>query len=440
MTNTGSDLRDELRGDTAAAFRPVPPAASSARRRWPGRGPADRWLVLAWGGLGALIVVSDGSAAWAVARLAVVVAVTAGTLWLVARPSRAGGVALLACASVGIAVGVGIGVRHVAAGDLSARALLGLAELPTGFGLLVVGTRRLVRGLAGGRRVAAAVALVLATAVVVWILTPGILATNVPGTDVTTTPADVGLAARDVRFTTEDGVELAAWYVPSTNGAAVVLRHGAGSTRSAVLDHAAVLADHGYGVLATDARGHGDSGGRAMDFGWNGDVDIAAAVSFLADRSDVESDRIGVVGLSMGGEEAIGALAADDRIAAVVAEGATGRSAADEGWLAEEYGARGRLQLGVDWLQTWFTDLLTEASVPTSLGDAVEAGAPRPVLLVTAGDVADESHSAEHVRARAPSSVSVWTVPGAGHTGGLETAPAEWEETVIGFLDRALAP
>jgi hypothetical protein len=94
----------------------------------------------------------------------------------------------------------------------------------------------------------------------------------------------------------------------------------------------------------------------------------------------------------------------------------------------------------VEWLQTWFTDLLTEASVPTSLGDSVEAAAPRPVLLVTAGDVADERRSADHIRERAPSSVSVWTVPGAGHTGGLETAPAAWEDTVVGFLDGALAP
>ena len=46
----------------------------------------------------------------------------------------------------------------------------------------------------------------------------------------------------------------------------------------------------------------------------------------------------------MGGEEAIGASASNDLIRAVVAEGATARTAADKGWLSDEYGLRGVLQ------------------------------------------------------------------------------------------------
>jgi len=65
-----------------------------------------------------------------------------------------------------------------------------------------------------------------------------------------------------------------------------------------------------------------------MDFGWYGEADVSAGVSYLAGRSDVDEGRIAVVGLSMGGEEAIGAAAAR-RIRAVVAEGATNRAFAD---------------------------------------------------------------------------------------------------------------
>jgi hypothetical protein len=32
----------------------------------------------------------------------------------------------------------------------------------------------------------------------------------------------------------------------------------------------------------------------------------------------------------------------------------------------------------------------------------------------------------------------LWEIPGAGHTGGLETRPREYERRVIGFLDEAL--
>src|SRR5206468_1520008 len=88
------------------------------------------------------------------------------------------------------------------------------------------------------------------------------------------------------------------------------------------------------GSATPDARGHGRSAGRAMDFGWYGDADVQGAVTFLGAQPDVRDGRIAAVGLSMGGEEAIGAAATDPRIRAVVAEGATGRVAADNDWLS----------------------------------------------------------------------------------------------------------
>ncbi len=32
----------------------------------------------------------------------------------------------------------------------------------------------------------------------------------------------------------------------------------------------------------------------------------------------------------------------------------------------------------------------------------------------------------------------IWLVPGAGHTGGIEARPAEYERRVVGFFDDAL--
>ena len=62
-------------------------------------------------------------------------------------------------------------------------------------------------------------------------------------------------------------------------------------------------------------------------------------------------EKVAVVGMSMGGEEAIGAIGSDHRIAAVIAEGATARTDLDKGWLGEVYGARGWIQLKLEWLQ-----------------------------------------------------------------------------------------
>ena len=281
--------------------------------------------------------------------------------------------------------------------------------------------------------------LLAAVFVVMWSVSQAVAVTNSPRTSVgDTTPADIGLPYHDVEFETADGVTLSGWYVPSSNGAAIVLLHGAGSTRSSVLDHAAVLARHGYGVVLFDARGHGRSGGRAMDLGWYGDHDTSAAVTFLRSQPDVDDGRIAAVGMSMGGEEAIGAAAADARIRAVVAEGATNRVSGDKAWLSDQYGWRGAIQERIEWLTYSTADLLTDADPPIALHDAVAAAAPRPVLLIAAGNVATEADAGRYIAGASPETVDVWIVPDTGHTGALDTHPDEWERRVTTFLDDAL--
>ncbi len=352
-----------------------------------------------------------------------------------ARDLAVGGVGLVV-GLVGLGIGLGLFVPYATKVGLDAVTVGG--ALVTAVALVAVwwAGRRVLRVVPGWWRLLA----IPATAVLLYVITSPIAiataATHVPPTALAAeTPADRGMPFVDATFTAADGTVLSGWFVPGQDRAAVVLRHGAGSTRSAVLDQAEVLHRHGYSVLMTDARGHGRSGGRAMDFGWHGDDDITAAVSWLAARDDVDPDRIGVVGLSMGGEEAIGAAAADPRIRVVVAEGATGRTAADHGWLSEAYGARGWLQERVDAVLYGVTELLSDAEPPISLRDAVTALDGRKALLIAAGDVGDEAEAGRWIAAGEPDAVTVWVVPGADHTGGLHTAPEEWERRVSEVLD-----
>jgi pimeloyl-ACP methyl ester carboxylesterase len=416
--------------------RPADPDAVP-RQRVPRAGVIEAATVAV--GVGAaMLVVSDGSWGWQLLRVLAVIGLTdlAVTAEIRLGPRGRGRLAA-AIGTLAVAVGVGF-VPHVLKSGFTATSAAGLVVLAAGVVLLVAGTATATRGRGLARGFGATVLVLLTTTVVTLTVAPAIAATNVPPKAVGAIPASVGLDVEAVTLIAADGVELAAWYVPSQNGAAVVLRHGAGSTRSNVLPEAAVLAEHGFGVLLVDARGHGASGGRAMDFGWYGDIDIAAATGYLADRPDVDDDRIGVVGSSMGGEEAIGAAAGNDLVRAVVAEGGTARTAADKTWLSDVFGIRGAVQEQLERLQYGLTDLLTEASPPPSLRDAAAAADHTRFLLITAGTMPDEGHAAAHIAGGAPDRVETWTVAGAGHTAGLETAPEEWERRVTAFLTNAL--
>lgn len=357
---------------------------------------------------------------------------------LAAPGSSLSAVTTLLLGVVGMVMGIGVGLRWLRAGAADWKTLLGILALGIGVLLSGLGVARIGRDLPTTAKIATRTLVILVLAVVVWTLTPAVIATNVPPAEHGIGPGELGPSARDARFLAEDGTELFAWYVPPTQGKVAVLRHGSGSTASDVIPHARVLLNSGYGVLLTDARGHGESEGTGMDFGWHGEADIAAAIDFLTSQPEVDPDSIVVVGLSMGGEEAIGAIGADSRIAAVVAEGASARNEADKAWLADVYGWRGWVQVQLEWLQYTVTDLLTAAPKPDPLAESAAVASPRPILMVAAGNIEDEANAARHVQGTAGGNVSLWIVPGADHIGGLATSPEKWEQTVIGFLDSAV--
>lgn len=132
---------------------------------------------------------------------------------------------------VGLAMGLGIGLRFALAGEVWWRGAVGIAVLLAALVLTVIGLRSVVAGLPRWQRVAVRFVAVPGVLVVLSIVLPGVLATNVPPTTLGAKRlAEFGVVARDVEYLADDGTHLSAWYVASHNGAAVVLRHGAGST------------------------------------------------------------------------------------------------------------------------------------------------------------------------------------------------------------------
>jgi fermentation-respiration switch protein FrsA (DUF1100 family) len=97
---------------------------------------------------------------------------------------------------------------------------------------------------------------------------------------------------------------------------AVVILHGAGSRKENHIDFARRAVGHGFAALTFDIRGHGESEGA---LGAGVIADVQRVVAFVAERPEVNADRIALRGSSMGGQLAIHAGAVSGRVAAVVA-------------------------------------------------------------------------------------------------------------------------
>ena len=313
----------------------------------------------------------------------------------------------------------------------------GFLSLLAGFVLLGVGVTTLWRARRGGdsrrrrytRRGLAVIGAVLLTGLVLF---PTSIAYVVTHTARAVVPEpNLGATPEDVSFTTSDGLRLEGWFVPSRNGATVIAFPG----RSGPQKHARMLVSHGYGVLLFDRRGEGASEGDPNTFGWVGDRDLHAAAAYLRSRPDVDPERIGAIGLSVGGEMLIHAAAHSDAFKAIVSEGASGQSVRDQ---LDNVSTRDAI-MGYAPV-TVATALFTSTLPPPRLKNEVARIAPTASFFVYGenGQGGTESEAEQGFYAAAGEPKQIWEVPNGQHIAGITTEPAEYERRVIGFFDREL--
>jgi uncharacterized protein len=245
----------------------------------------------------------------------------------------------------------------------------------------------------------------------------------------TTSIPQLGVGEEAATVTTSDSLELEAAYVPSKNRAAVIVYPGATRTEVALM-----LARHGYGVLLLVPRGQGSSEGDIVR--WAGDTDLLAGAEYLRSRPDVDEDRIGAIGFSIGGEILLEAAAQSSGFKAVVSEGAGERvGEADVSWPA-------KLLVGPSMaVMTAATTILGNHGPQPPIVERIGRISPSSVFLIYADPgIGGESTRQPKYYAAAGEPKAMWKVPGSDHTGGFEARPAEYERRVVGFFDRALSP
>jgi fermentation-respiration switch protein FrsA (DUF1100 family) len=250
-------------------------------------------------------------------------------------------------------------------------------------------------------------------------------------------PSDLELTYEDVRLTTDDGVSLVGWFLPGTNGAAVLLIHGIGGNRSDLIGIARAHNRRGFSVLLLDLRAHGDSGGSASTMGVREVYDLRAAARYLAARPEVSNGQIGAFGVSLGGGVVITAAAQVPEIRAVAVDGAF----SSVEWLIDnQFATFVRLPswLGpmVVKLGSWQAGISVEEAAPIR---HVKDISPRPLLLIHGG--ADQTIFPENSRLLAQAAgepTELWILPDVKHVDGYYAMNDEYLGRIIGFFERSL--
>ncbi len=348
------------------------------------------------------------------------------------------------CAWLAIVIGSimaadgGLHVSHIRRGGESGSDLTGLLSGLAGVVLVLIGVALVFRPkrLRGPLqrwliRLACAVGLAATIMFVVMPIAVGIYFVHKQPVHVERSA--LSIAHEDITFESSDGVELAAWYVPSKNGTAIIAIPGSGGDRSGgIKSRTLMLARNGFGVLSYDPRGTGDSEGRPEAAGWTWYRDVRGAVDYLRARG---IEKIGVLGLSTGAEVAVETGGRDPRIGAVVAESAEARTATD---VRELPRSASNVFTGL-YTAEMFTvhHVLSHAPSPPALKKQVAKIAPRPVFLISTGSGYESDLNDVYYRAaRRPK--TLWNLPDAPHTGGLSTEPERYQRRVVAFFRQGL--
>lgn len=136
-------------------------------------------------------------------------------------------------------------------------------------------------------------------------------------------------APQNVKFESADKVEIVGTFYesPKANSPAVLLLHQWESNRKSYEDFAKRLQAKGFGVLAIDGRGFGESvkttDGKTIAPSRTDEAvkamktDVDNAFNFLAKQKNVDANRIGIVGASYGSSLAIIYAAENKQVKAV---------------------------------------------------------------------------------------------------------------------------
>jgi len=252
------------------------------------------------------------------------------------------------------------------------------------------------------------------------------------------TPKDYNLPFEDITITNPDGQKIVAWFIPSENGAVIIMQHGYKSTRSELLNEAEMMHRHGYGVLVTSIRAHDYSEGELITLGKYEVNDMEAWYQYLLTRNDIDPEKIGIIGNSYGGMLSIQFASQNQNIKAVVANSAFSSINDTVATSVKHFTGLPEfpfVPLIVFWAEQ-STGIKMEEIDATQWIPLIS---PRPVFLMQGGaDTVVSPNSGQLLYDAAKEPKELWFDPALGHVEFDTERAEEYEARVVAFFDKYL--
>ena len=243
---------------------------------------------------------------------------------------------------------------------------------------------------------------------------------------------------QEVQFKSQDGTQLAGWFIPGERQTSVLLLHGYRCKREEMLPHADMLHRAGYTVFLFDFRSRGESEGDAVTLGYYERGDVLGAIDYLKTRPDVDLAGFGVLGISQGGASAILAAASTQEIKAVVAEAAFKSVDSVIGQSFQHFVNLPAFPFAP--LTVWIAERRVGIKAAEIVPEReVAAISPRPILImhgVLDTTISPEDSEAIYASAREPK--ELWLIPDAAHAQGAKKATEEYELRIVTFFNTHL--
>ncbi len=247
------------------------------------------------------------------------------------------------------------------------------------------------------------------------------------------------LPPEQITFTSADGLTLNGYFYPNLAAREAIIMchgfHGAGhDLHEAALDVQAA----GYNALTFDFRGCGASGGKHTSVGFWEVQDVLGAVEYLKSRPEVDPERIGAYGISMGGATVIIAAQRCPDIKVLVTDCAF---ASLDTIISTNFRYFYRLptfpfsRTAVWWSRRFAKIVNQNVDAVAALNQLGAEGRVIPHLIIHGGkDRAIPVSEAHLLYAASPGPKELWINPEADHVVGAYHNRADYVSHIDGFL------